>query len=136
MTDLIERLRKRSTAVYLATEEGPAKDISDHLREAADELERLQGYKELAESVETIKEFHAIEIAKLKAELERLQGEVEAYKQQLPEAYAERAKLEAIAEAPEAYQECKSNPKTNITLNLAPLSRRLNEALAAWRGDD
>lgn len=37
----VEGLRRRSMAVFLACEEGPAKDISGALRWAADEIERL-----------------------------------------------------------------------------------------------
>ena len=36
---LIARLRRASLAVYLATEEGPADDLSGMLREAADQIE-------------------------------------------------------------------------------------------------
>jgi hypothetical protein len=40
--DLKGRLLKRSTAVFLATEEGPATDLSDHLKEAAARISELE----------------------------------------------------------------------------------------------
>jgi hypothetical protein len=39
---LVARLRTRSRAVFLAAEESPAQDLSNHLRDAADEIERLR----------------------------------------------------------------------------------------------
>lgn len=41
MTDIVTRLRKQATCVYLATEAGPASDLSDGLTKAANEIERL-----------------------------------------------------------------------------------------------
>lgn len=38
----VENLRKASMAVFLACEEGPATDISNLLRWAADEIEKLR----------------------------------------------------------------------------------------------
>lgn len=42
MADLVERLRKRSVCVYIACDESAAKDVSEHFKEAADEIERLR----------------------------------------------------------------------------------------------
>ena len=39
--DLPHELRKRATCVFLATEAGPAQDLSDHMRHAADKIEEL-----------------------------------------------------------------------------------------------
>jgi len=40
MKDLIERLRKQSVCIYIASEKGCADDVSDGLRKAADALEQ------------------------------------------------------------------------------------------------
>lgn len=42
VTDIVPGLRKCATAVFLATEEGPARDISDRLTAAANEIEQLR----------------------------------------------------------------------------------------------
>ena len=39
---LVDRLKTRSRAVFLAAEAGPADDLSAHLKEAAAEIERLR----------------------------------------------------------------------------------------------
>lgn len=49
---LIDRLRKQAVCVYLAAEEGPAKDLSDGLTKAADHIATLT--KELAEARKVI----------------------------------------------------------------------------------
>ena len=144
MTDLIERLRKRSTAVYLATEEGPAKDISDHLREAADELERLQ--EDATRLAATVSDF-AKTNAKLQAELERLQKQSENYERRLnvrndlldarKEAITmlerqvlEYPKLKAIAEAAEG---CFFTLLDGVVRMTQSDWDEVVDALAAWR---
>lgn len=50
MTDIVARLRKQATCVYLAAEAGPAADLSDGLSKAANEIEKLRaGYREILE---------------------------------------------------------------------------------------
>jgi hypothetical protein len=39
--DLVHELRKRAKCVFLATEAGPAQDLSDHMKCAADKIEEL-----------------------------------------------------------------------------------------------
>lgn len=39
---LVERLRKQASAIYIAAEKECADDVSDALRKAADEIERLR----------------------------------------------------------------------------------------------
>jgi hypothetical protein len=43
--DLVDRLRKMATCVYLAAEKGPADDLSDGLTKAANEIERLRQFE-------------------------------------------------------------------------------------------
>jgi chromosome segregation ATPase len=45
MTDIVERLRKAATSIYIAVERPIADDISADLREAAAEIERLKASK-------------------------------------------------------------------------------------------
>ena len=42
MSDIVERLRKRATVVYLAAETTVADDLASTMTEAADEIERLR----------------------------------------------------------------------------------------------
>jgi hypothetical protein len=48
MNNLVERLRKQAVCVYLATESGPADDLSDGLKKAADRIEALEAALRLA----------------------------------------------------------------------------------------
>jgi hypothetical protein len=41
MTDIVERLRRGSSAIYAAVEEVAARDISHMMKEAADDIEAL-----------------------------------------------------------------------------------------------
>lgn len=42
---LVERLRKAATCVYIAVEKDVADDLSDMLRKAADEIDRLRQFE-------------------------------------------------------------------------------------------
>ena len=44
VSDIVERLRRGSSAIYAAVEEVAARDVSHMMKEAADEIERLRVY--------------------------------------------------------------------------------------------
>jgi len=81
MTDIVERLRKMATVIYIAVETTVADNISSGLLEAADEIERLREVirqrtflldQQMGTPCEQIR--HEQEIERLRAALKRIDG--------------------------------------------------------------